>query len=103
MRRTGSSGVFFAVGSAAGSCPAGKSLLALASGRYVAWMGHGPSARHQGWRVTSGEPDPVTVERLQQENVYLRQEVKVLYHHEQIIGQSRAIKQVLAPGKPRAR
>ena len=27
-------------------------------------MGHGPSARHQGWRVTSGEPDPVTVERL---------------------------------------
>ena len=27
-------------------------------------MRHGPSARHQGWRVTSGEPDPVTVERL---------------------------------------
>jgi GNAT superfamily N-acetyltransferase len=27
-------------------------------------MGHGPSARDQGWRVTSGEPDPATVERL---------------------------------------
>ena len=27
-------------------------------------MGHGPSARHQAWRVTSGEPDPATVERL---------------------------------------
>jgi ribosomal protein S18 acetylase RimI-like enzyme len=27
-------------------------------------MEHGPSARHQAWRVTSGEPDPVTVERL---------------------------------------
>jgi GNAT superfamily N-acetyltransferase len=27
-------------------------------------MGHGPSALHQGWRVTSGEPDPATVERL---------------------------------------
>ena len=27
-------------------------------------MEHGPSARHQGWRVTSGEPDPATVERL---------------------------------------
>jgi len=27
-------------------------------------MGHGPSAQLQGWRVTSGEPDPATVERL---------------------------------------
>jgi len=27
-------------------------------------MGNRPSARHQGWRVTSGEPDPATVERL---------------------------------------
>jgi ribosomal protein S18 acetylase RimI-like enzyme len=27
-------------------------------------MGHGPAAWHQGWRVTSGEPDPATVERL---------------------------------------
>jgi ribosomal protein S18 acetylase RimI-like enzyme len=27
-------------------------------------MGHGPSARDRGWRVTSGEPDPATVERL---------------------------------------
>ena len=27
-------------------------------------MEHGPSARHQAWRVTSGEPDPATVERL---------------------------------------
>jgi ribosomal protein S18 acetylase RimI-like enzyme len=27
-------------------------------------VGHGPSARDQGWRVTSGEPDPATVERL---------------------------------------
>jgi GNAT superfamily N-acetyltransferase len=27
-------------------------------------MGNGPSARRQGWRVTSGEPDPATVERL---------------------------------------
>jgi GNAT superfamily N-acetyltransferase len=27
-------------------------------------MGHGPPARHPGWRVTSGEPDPATVERL---------------------------------------
>ena len=27
-------------------------------------MGHRPSARHPGWRVTSGEPDPATVERL---------------------------------------
>jgi ribosomal protein S18 acetylase RimI-like enzyme len=27
-------------------------------------MGHGPSAGHQDWRVTSGKPDPATVERL---------------------------------------
>jgi GNAT superfamily N-acetyltransferase len=27
-------------------------------------MRHSPSARHQAWRVTSGEPDPATVERL---------------------------------------
>jgi GNAT superfamily N-acetyltransferase len=27
-------------------------------------MGHGPSALDQGWQVTSGEPDPATVERL---------------------------------------
>jgi GNAT superfamily N-acetyltransferase len=48
----------------AGSWPAGKSVPALASRGYVAWMGHGPSARQQDWRVTSGEPDPATVERL---------------------------------------
>jgi ribosomal protein S18 acetylase RimI-like enzyme len=27
-------------------------------------MGHGPRGRQPGWRVTSGEPDPATVERL---------------------------------------
>jgi formate hydrogenlyase transcriptional activator len=35
-------------------------------------------------------------DRLQQENVYLRQEVKLLHDHEDIIGQSKTIKQVLS-------
>jgi transcriptional regulator with GAF, ATPase, and Fis domain len=35
-------------------------------------------------------------DRVQQENVYLRQEVKLLHSHEEVIGQSKAIKRVLA-------
>jgi len=35
-------------------------------------------------------------DRLHQENIYLRQEVKLVCDHEQIIGQSRAIKRVLS-------
>jgi PAS domain S-box-containing protein len=35
-------------------------------------------------------------DQLQQENVYLRQEAKLLHDHEQIIGQSQAIQRVLA-------
>jgi ribosomal protein S18 acetylase RimI-like enzyme len=39
-------------------------LPVLCPGRYGAHMGHGTSGRRQGWRVTSGQPDPATVEWL---------------------------------------
>src|SRR5262249_47721357 len=35
-------------------------------------------------------------DRLQQDNVYLRREVRLQYHHGQIVGQSRAIKGALS-------